>query len=137
MALLAGLVFGLGLIVSGMTNPSKVIGFLDVFGTWDPSLAFVMVGAIFVGFFSFRYAAVLPNSLLGNAMHLPKTAHIDRPLILGAAIFGIGWGLVGYCPGPALASIFSGNVNALIFTLAMMVGMGAYEIYKKLPNTSD
>ena len=128
MALLTGLVFGLGLIISGMTDPAKVIGFLDLAGKWDPSLAFVMAGAILVGLFAFRLAARREQAILGGAMRLPTARHIDRRLILGGLAFGAGWGLAGYCPGPALASLATGGSKPLIFTLAMLAGMGIFEI---------
>lgn len=128
MALLSGLVFGLGLIISGMTDPSKVIGFLDLAGKWDPSLAFVMGGAILVGLFAFRFAATRQHAILGGPMRLAATRHIDRRLILGALAFGAGWGLAGYCPGPALASLATGGSKPLIFTIAMLAGMAIFEI---------
>ena len=128
MALLAGLVFGLGLIMSGMTDPSKVVGFLDLAGQWDPSLAFVMGGAILVGVVAFRFAATRSQAILGGSMRLPSTQHIDRRLILGGLVFGAGWGLAGYCPGPALASLVTGGSKPLIFTIAMLAGMVIFEI---------
>src|SRR5258706_992364 len=103
MALLYGLVFGLGLIISGMTDPAKVIGFLDLAGKWDPSLAFVMAGAILVGIFAFRLAATREKAMLGGAMRLPTARHIDCRLVLVALAFGAGWGLAGDCPRPSLA----------------------------------
>lgn len=120
---ISGLIFGLGLIVSGMANPAKVIGFLDIFGQWDPSLAMVMIGAIFVGFFAFRHVKKTHHTLLGEVAHLPTGQHIDRSLILGAAIFGIGWGLAGYCPGPAIGSLLTGSIKPVIFTASMVAGM--------------
>ena len=128
MALLAGLVFGLGLIISGMTDPSKVIGFLDIGGQWDPSLALVMGGAILVGVFAFRFAATRPQVVLGGPIIVSTARQIDRRLVLGALAFGVGWGLAGYCPGPALASLATGGSKPLIFTLAMLAGMGIFEI---------
>jgi uncharacterized protein len=128
MALLAGLVFGLGLIVSGMTDPSKVTGFLDLAGAWDPSLAFVMGGAIVVGLIAFRMARTRTQALLGGAMQLPATRQIDRRLVLGGLTFGVGWGLAGFCPGPALASLATGGAKPLIFTGAMLLGMVIFEI---------
>ncbi len=127
-ALVTGLVFGLGLIVSGMTDPSKVIGFLDVTGKWDPSLAFVMGGAILVGLIAFRFAATRKQAILGGPIRLTTTRHIDRRLVLGALAFGAGWGLAGYCPGPALASLATGGSKPLIFTIAMLAGTAIFEI---------
>lgn len=132
MALVAGLIFGTGLIVSGMTDPAKVIGFLDLAGNWDPSLAFVMGGAIMVGLVAFRFAAGRTRSLLGAAMRLPTANQIDRRLVLGGLAFGAGWGLAGFCPGPALASIASGNAKALVFTAAMVAGMVLFEVIERL-----
>ncbi|HYN53636.1 MAG TPA: DUF6691 family protein [Methylotenera sp.] len=131
MALIAGLIFGLGLIISGMTSPSKVIGFLDLFGAWDPSLAFTMLSAILVSFIGFRRISIMDKSILGNAINLPLTDRIDNKLILGSMIFGIGWGLVGYCPGPALTSLMLGNIQTLIFTFSMIIGMLTYEFTSK------
>ena len=131
-ALLTGLVFGLGLIVSGMTDPSKVIGFLDITGNWDPSLAFVMGGAILVGAFAFRFAATRPQAILGGPMRLPATRQINRRLVFGGLAFGAGWGLAGYCPGPALASLVTGGSKPLIFTAAMLAGMVIFEIMERV-----
>ncbi len=132
-ALAAGLIFGIGLIVSGMTDPSKVIGFLDLGGAWNPSLAFVMGGAIVVGLFAFRFAAHRTRSLLGDAMRLPGAVHIDRRLVLGSLAFGAGWGLAGYCPGPTLASLVTGGSKPLIFGAAMLAGMAIFELLERLP----
>jgi uncharacterized membrane protein YedE/YeeE len=132
MALMAGLIFGIGLIVSGMTNPAKVIGFLDLAGNWDPSLAFVMGGAILVGIVAFSFARKRERSLLGAAMRLPTATHIDRRLVIGSLAFGAGWGLAGYCPGPALASLASGGVKPMIFTLAMLAGMALFEVLDRV-----
>jgi uncharacterized membrane protein YedE/YeeE len=122
-----GLLFGLGLLLSGMTDPGKVLGFLDLFGTWDPSLAFVMVGAIAVGFFAFALARKRTTNFLGGALHLPKATQIDRRLVLGGLTFGAGWGLAGFCPGPGIVSMASGEVKAAVFVAAMVVGMAVYE----------
>lgn len=122
-----GLVFGLGLIISGMTDPAKVLGFLDLAGLWDPSLAFVMGGAILVGVFAFAVASKRTTSVLGGAMQLPTARHIDRRLVLGSLLFGAGWGIAGFCPGPAIVSLGAGEPKALVFVLAMLVGMGAFE----------
>lgn len=131
-SLLVGLVFGIGLIVSGMTDPAKVIGFLDLAGNWDPSLAFVMGGAILVGIFAFGVARKRERSLLGAPMLLPMAVRIDRRLVLGSLAFGAGWGLAGYCPGPALASLASGGEKPLIFTLAMLAGMALFEVFDRV-----
>lgn len=128
MALIVGLVFGIGLIVSGMTDPAKVTGFLDLAGNWDPSLAFVMGGAILVGLVGFRIAGKRERSLLGEPMRLPTATRIDRRLVLGSLAFGAGWGLAGYCPGPALASLATGGAKPWVFALAMVAGMSVFEL---------
>lgn len=125
-AFAAGLLFGAGLLLSGMTDPAKVIGFLDVAGAWDPSLAFVMGGAILVGFFAFRLARRRGEAFLGGAMHLPKRRDIDKRLLAGSVAFGVGWGLAGFCPGPGLVSFAAGHVEAAVFVAAMLAGMLAY-----------
>lgn len=130
-SLLAGLVFGLGLIVSGMANPAKVLGFLDLTGHWDPSLAFVMAGAISVGAVAFTVAQRRTVSFLGAEMRLPSARHIDGRLVLGSVLFGIGWGVAGFCPGPALVALGMGEVKALVFVAAMLVGMGAFELFER------
>ena len=127
-SLLAGLVFGLGLIVSGMANPAKVLGFLDLAGAWDPSLAFVMAGAIGVGGLAFFAARPRTRSWLGAEMKLPTARQIDLRLIGGSALFGIGWGVAGFCPGPALVALGLGEVKALVFVVAMLAGMGLFEL---------
>ena len=129
---LVGLIFGIGLILSGMTDPGKVIGFLDLFGNWDPSLAFVMGGAILVGAFAFTVAKKRTTSVLGGAMQLPTARHVDKRLILGSLAFGAGWGLAGFCPGPALVSLGAGEVKAAVFVLAMLIGMLAFEVAERL-----
>ena len=123
-----GLLFGLGLLLSGMTDPGKVLGFLDLIGPWDPSLALVMGGAIAIGVIAFALAKKRTVSFLGGAMRLPMSSEIDRRLIVGAAMFGAGWGLAGFCPGPALVSLASGQPKAAIFVVAMLVGMFAFEL---------
>ncbi len=127
-ALLSGLVFGVGLIVSGMANPAKVLGFLDLAGAWDPSLAFVMMGAIIVGSLAFFLARRRSVSLLGAAMKLPTSNKLDRRLVLGSLLFGIGWGVAGFCPGPGLVALGMGEIKALVFVLAMLAGMGLFEL---------
>lgn len=128
----SGLVFGLGLIISGMTDPGKVVGFLDVAGRWDPSLALVMAGAILVGFFAFQFAAKRERSLLRGAMHLPQRRDVDKRLVSGSLIFGVGWGLAGFCPGPALVSFASGVEAAATFVLAMLGGMVIHAAMERL-----
>jgi uncharacterized membrane protein YedE/YeeE len=120
---LIGLVFGCGLLLGGMTNPGKVIGFLDITGHWDPSLAFVMGGAVIVSFFAFRYAKPLKQSLFGRVIMLSDLKAIDLKLVAGSVIFGIGWGLSGFCPGPAIASLGTGEWKAALFVVAMAGGM--------------
>ena len=128
MAWLAGVVFGLGLIVGGMTNPAKVLAFLDISGDWDPSLAFVMMGAIAVGFFAFKAAAKQSRSLLGLPMQLPAIKQVDRKLVMGALLFGAGWGLAGFCPGPAVASLLVGGEAVWLFVASMLAGMALHTL---------
>jgi hypothetical protein len=120
--------FGMGLMFSGMTDPSKVIGFLDLFGSWDPSLALVMGGAIMVGFFAFTVAKKRTTTFLGGVLRFPTNMDIDKKLIIGSLLFGTGWGLAGFCPGPALVSMADGQPKALVFVLAMLVGMLGFEL---------
>ena len=131
-AFASGLIFGLGLLVSGMADPGKVKGFLDLAGAWDPSLAFVMAGAILVGFCAFRAAGHRAHSFLGAAMHLPAPRNIDVRLIGGSIAFGVGWGLAGFCPGPALVSFGAGQEKAAIFVAAMLGGMLLYKAVDRL-----
>ena len=130
-SLLAGVVFGLGLIVSGMANPAKVLGFLDLAGAWDPSLAFVMAGAIGVGGLAFFAVRPRTRSWLGAEMKVPTARQIDLRLIGGSTLFGIGWGLAGFCPGPALVALGLGEVKALVFVGAMLAGMGLFELFER------
>lgn len=125
---LVGLLFGLGLILSGMTDPGKVLGFLDLFGLWDPSLALVMGGAIAVGFFAFALAKKRTTNFLGGMLRLPASDSLDKPLVIGSVLFGAGWGLAGFCPGPALVSMVSGQPKALVFVIAMVIGMVGFEL---------
>lgn len=127
-SLFTGLVFGIGLLLSGMVNPAKVLGFLDLAGDWDPSLALVMIGAIAVGTVAFAIADRRPASFLGARMHLPSAHRIDRRLILGSLLFGIGWGIAGFCPGPALVALGMGEFKAFVFVAAMLAGMGVFEL---------
>ena len=126
-ALLSGLVFGLGLLTSGMTEPAKVKGFLDLFGAWDPSLALVMGGAIAVGAVAFRVARRRSVSWTGAHLEIPRSTVIDRRLLLGGVLFGAGWGVAGLCPGPALVAASSGSLAALGFVAAMLVGMAGHD----------
>ena len=132
LALLAGLVFGIGLILSGMANPAKVLGFLDLAGTWDPSLAFVMAGAIGVGVVAFALARRRQRSWLGLPMQWPALAAVTPRLLLGSAAFGIGWGLAGFCPGPALVALGAGYAKAWGFVAAMIAGMALFEAAEAL-----
>lgn len=136
-ALLSGLLFGLGLMVSGLGNPAKVLAFLDIAGAWDPSLALVMGGAILVGLVAFRVAGRRARSLLDEPMRLPARRDIDRRLVLGSLGFGIGWGLAGFCPGPALMLLGAGEFKAVVFVLAMLAGMAVFELIEHRRASSD
>lgn len=127
----AGLVFGLGLILSGMANPEKVLGFLDLAGDWDPSLALVMAGAIAVGLVAFRFAGKRTRSILGLEMKLPSNRQLDKRLVIGALIFGAGWGIAGFCPGPGLVAMGAGELKALVFVIAMVAGMLVFELVER------
>lgn len=126
-ALIAGLIFGLGLYLSGMTNPAKVLAFLDLAGDWDPSLALVMAGALAVSSVAFYFARRRQVSLLGAPLQIPTNRKIDRRLVLGSLLFGMGWAIAGLCPGPALALLLTGHWQAVVFTLAMLAGMLIFE----------
>ena len=128
---LTGLLFGIGLIVSGMTDPSRIIGFLDLAGAWDPSLAFVMAGAVLVGTVGFHLAEGRPTSVLGGMLQLPSKRGIDARLIAGSTTFGVGWGLAGFCPGPAVVAFGAGYDKAVVFVIAMLAGMVAYEFTER------
>jgi len=127
---LAGLIFGLGLLVSGMTDPSKVLGFLDVAGSWDPSLMFVMGGGVGVAMVGFYIAQKRNTTLFGGVLHWPEIKHIDPSLVMGSLLFGIGWGLAGFCPGPALVSMAAGQDKAVVFVLAMLAGMAIFDAWR-------
>jgi uncharacterized membrane protein YedE/YeeE len=135
-SLLAGLIFGLGLIISGMADPAKVQGFLDLAGKWDPSLAFVMGGAIGVGVIAFALARRRSVSILGAAMRLPNSREIDRRLVGGSVVFGIGWGVAGFCPGPGLVALGMGETKALVFVAAMLAGMAVFELFERRKYTA-
>ncbi|KKO12525.1 DUF6691 family protein [Pseudohongiella sp.] len=130
-AFITGLVFGLGLLISGMANPDKVLSFLDLAGAWDPSLALVMLGAIAVGIIAFGFIKGRSQSLLGEPLRLPGKTTLDSRLITGSLGFGIGWGLAGFCPGPALVALGAGEAKAAVFVAAMLAGMGLFELIEK------
>ena len=125
-ALISGLVFGLGLAVSGMMNPAKVIGFLDVAGDWDPTLAFVMVGALLVAVPAYRFIPRRGRPVFEEKFSLPEKTAIDAPLLGGSVLFGVGWGIVGFCPGPAIAALGTGLVPVFAFVAAMLGGMALH-----------
>lgn len=120
---LIGVLFGWGLIISGMSNPQKILGFLDLAGSWDPSLMFVMAGAVLVGLAGFYVASKRTEAFFSGVLHIPKRRDITKPLIIGSLIFGAGWGIAGFCPGPALVALGAGHVKALVFVIAMLLGM--------------
>ncbi|KFI06717.1 YeeE/YedE family protein [Massilia sp. BSC265] len=130
-ALLAGFVFGIGLLLSGLANPAKVLAFLDLAGDWDPSLLFVMGGALLVAAPAFAWIARRGRTLDGAPLHLPPKGRIDRRLVLGSLVFGAGWGLAGYCPGPAFVSLAWGGLEPLLFVGAMVAGMAVFELLEK------
>lgn len=127
----AGVLFGVGLLVSGLANPAKVLAFLDIAGAWDPSLALVMGSAVAVGLIGFGVAGRRKRSLLDEPMRLPKARDIDRRLVLGSLGFGIGWGLAGFCPGPALVALGAGSLKGLTFVTAMVLGMAAFDVIER------
>ena len=127
-----GLLFGLGLILSGLTDPGKVLAFLDLGGSWDPSLLFVMGGATLVAAIGFRLARGRACALLGMPIRVPAGGVVDRRLVLGSVVFGVGWGLAGFCPGPALASLGTGLFEPILFVAAMVAGMGLFALFERL-----
>lgn len=130
-AFVVGLIFGVGLLISGMTQPGKVLGFLDLFGRWDPSLIFVMGAALVVAAIGFAVAGKRGASLLGDPLSLPEKTKIDPRLLAGALVFGIGWGLAGVCPGPAIVNLGFATAPAIIFFVAMIAGMAAFEVFNR------
>ena len=124
-----GVLFGWGLIISGMSNPQKILGFLDLAGNWDPSLLFVMLGAVLVGLAGFYVVSRRTEAFLGGAMHIPARRDITKPLVIGSLIFGAGWGIAGFCPGPALVALGAGHLKAFVFVIAMVLGMEICERY--------
>jgi uncharacterized protein len=129
-SLISGILFGIGLALSQMTNPGKVLNFLDITGNWDPSLIFVMAGALAVTSLSFRKILKQPRPLFDKKFYLSNKSAIDRPLIIGAAIFGMGWGISGYCPGPAVAGLGLGNFEAVVMTFFIYIGFTAHRLYQ-------
>ncbi|MEX0591689.1 MAG: DUF6691 family protein, partial [Xanthobacteraceae bacterium] len=129
--LVCGLIFGIGLVISGMTQPTKVLGFLDVFGAWDPTLAFVMGGALIVAAPGFYFARRRGRPLVAARFHWPTGAEIDRPLVVGSALFGVGWGLVGLCPGPAIVNLPTMMPQIIVFVAAMGAGMVGLDLWRK------
>ncbi|HNI61018.1 MAG TPA: YeeE/YedE family protein [Pseudomonadota bacterium] len=136
-SLLLGFLFGTGLLVSGMTNPQKVQDFLDFTGTWDPSLSLVLGGALLVSLISFPLIVKREKPVLGQKFHLPTAKDIDAKLVIGAALFGTGWGLSGFCPGPAMVSLSTGSTSAMIFVVAMLLGMALHRTYHDLRSPSQ
>lgn len=118
-----GVLFGWGLIISGMSNPQKILGFLDLTGNWDPSLMFVMLGAVLIGLAGFYVVSNRTEAFFGGALHIPTRRDITKPLLIGSLIFGAGWGVAGFCPGPALVALGAGHLKALVFVIAMFAGM--------------
>jgi uncharacterized protein len=129
--LFCGLIFGAGLLVSGMVQPTKVLGFLDIFGAWDPTLAVVMAAALAVSVPGFMLANQRPRPWLAKQYFWPSKSEVDLPLVTGAALFGIGWGLVGLCPGPALESLATLSPGVIVFAAAMAAGMAVYDLWQK------
>jgi uncharacterized membrane protein YedE/YeeE len=130
-AIFCGFLFGMGLLVSGMANPAKVLAFLDLSGAWDPSLALVMAGAVVIAVPGFAIAKRKGMSVLGDPLRIPTTDGIDARLLLGSATFGVGWGLAGICPGPAIVALGSGHLRAIVFVGAMLVGMLTFELLER------
>lgn len=131
-ALFAGLIFGLGLVISQMVNPAKVIDFLDIFGNWDPSLAFVMGAGLVVTFIGYKLVLRKAKPFAADRFQVPTNRTIDKRLAFGAVLFGVGWGLVGLCPGPAIAGLLIGGLPTIIFLAAMMAGMALFEGVNRL-----
>ncbi len=128
---IVGFIFAIGLGISGMTQPQKVVGFLDLFGNWDPSLVFVMIGAILIHLVVYKLFSKRPSPLLSEKWHLPTKKEVTPSLVVGSALFGIGWALAGYCPGPALVSLSSGSIDVAVFVVSMLLGMIIFKITDK------
>lgn len=135
LAFIAGEIFGLGLAISQMINPDKVLNFLDVAGDWDPSLALVMAGALAIAIPCFRWTRQHDKPILGSRFHITIRSALDKPLLGGAALFGIGWGMTGYCPGPAFASIALGNEEAVIMVASIYAGFWAADLFNRKNNS--
>lgn len=136
-AFIAGLIFSLGLVVSGMVLPTRVIGFLDIFGQWDPTLAFVMIGGILTHAVTYRWITKRQSPLLASVFAKPGQVVLDKRLLIGAAIFGVGWGLAGYCPGPGLVSLGSGAMSPMIFVGSMVGGIIVFQVFQRLFKKAD
>lgn len=136
-AFIAGFMFGMGLIFAGMANPAKILGFLDLAGKWDPSMPLVMAGAISVGLVAFAFARTRTTTAIGLPMQLASTQTIDARLVGGSVVFGVGWGLAGFCPGPAIVALGAGYAKAAVFVAAMLLGMGAFELIERLRARAD
>jgi uncharacterized membrane protein YedE/YeeE len=135
-SMLAGLLFGLGLAMSGMIQPAKVVGFLDLFGNWDPSLALVMAGGLVVTAVGYRLVLRRETPLFADVFHVPKMRNIDRPLLIGAALFGVGWGIGGYCPGPGVAALATLGVDPIVFVAFMLLGFGLHRVQSAARDSS-
>jgi uncharacterized membrane protein YedE/YeeE len=131
-ASVSGALFGFGLVLSGMANPAKVIGFLDITGEWDPSLALVMIGALTLTMPAFRYFRQADSCAIGHPHQIPTNKVVDAPLLVGSGLFGIGWGLVGLCPGPALVGLLTFEMESLVFVIAMLAGMKLFDFHRLL-----
>lgn len=131
-ALMCGIVFSFGLILGGMLNPANVLDFLDISANWNPALMFVLCGAVIVTFFGVRLQKRLSHPVFDTTFHLPTARQIDSPLIVGSCLFGLGWGLVGLCPGPAIASIFIGHWQSMVFLLGLFAGMKTFSYWKSV-----
>ncbi|QDH25023.1 YeeE/YedE family protein [Neokomagataea tanensis] len=129
-ALICGLIFGCGLILSGMTNPANVLGFLDVVGAWKPALLFVLGGAVCVAFVAVRLQKLMKRPLFAESFQTPPRKTVDARLVIGSCIFGLGWGLVGLCPGPVIASLALGSWQVWVFLAAMLAGMSFYRLFQ-------
>lgn len=130
LAIICGILFGAGLAVSGMTDTQKVIGFLDIFGNWVPDLAFVMGAAVLVTVVGFKIVLKQQHPIFDKQFYLPSNTHVDAKLLLGAVMFGIGWGLYGYCPGPAIASLAYVDISSIIFIASMLAGMLVFNLFE-------